>query len=337
MSDYKIKLEVFEGPLDLLLHLIKEEELNIYDIPISRITAQYFEYLEMMKQFNMEIAGEFLVMAATLIYIKSRMLLPSPPTAEEDELAGVDPREELVRRLIEYRKYKEIASTLREKEMEQSHSFSRGTVMELNLEDPDYLQEISVFQLLAAFRKMLKDSGAGALYEVTLEDISVTERMNEIMELLETEPRVQFENLFANRRGRMELIGTFLAILELMKQQLIRVFQEGDLKTIWIQRIEETDDLLDEEPSEDREPEAAPAPSAYAFREEDLPGDEDDILAEEEALHRAAPEPSAPIPAETAHQPHTTGDEPATDNESGPSTPEPEQGKEQEIGTRDRA
>lgn len=319
MSDYKIKLEVFEGPLDLLLHLIKEEELNIYDIPISKITAQYFEYLEMMKQFNMEIAGEFLVMASTLIYIKSRMLLPSPPAAEDDDMAGVDPRDELVRRLIEYRKYKEIASTLREKELTQSHTFSRGTVSELNLEDPDYLQEISVFQLLTAFRRMAGVAGAGALYEVTLEDISVTEKMNEIMELLETTPRVQFEDLFGNRRNRMEMIGTFLAVLELMKQHLIRVFQEGALGTIWVQRMEEADYVAEEQLDEDRPVGDAPAPSAYAFREEDLPGDEEDY-PEENPLHT----PDAQNTESDGAQPDAPG-APLATPEPGPATPDKDQ------------
>jgi len=234
MTEYKIKLDVFEGPFDLLLHLIKEEELNIYDIPISKITAQYFEYLEMMKQLNMDIAGEFLVMAATLVYIKSRMLLPAPPASEEDDASGADPREELVRRLLEYKKFKDSAGVLREKESAQSNSFSRGFVSEWNEDDADYLKEVSVFQLLALFRKILGESGRPDLYEVTLEDVSVTEKMNEIMELLETTPRILFEDLFKGIRNRMEIIGSFLAVLELIKQQLVRAFQEEG--HIWVQR-----------------------------------------------------------------------------------------------------
>lgn len=253
MTEYKIKLDVFEGPFDLLLHLIKEDELNIYDIPISKITAQYFEYLEMMKQLNMDIAGEFLVMAATLVYIKSRMLLPSPPAVDEDDTSGSDPREELVRRLLEYKKFKDSAGLLREKESAQSNSFSRGFVSEWNEDDADYLKEVSVFQLLALFRKILGESGRPDLYEVTLEDVSVTEKMNELMELLETNPKVLFEDLFNGIRNKMEVIGTFLALLELIKQQLVRAFQEEN--RIWIQRTEvETgptltvmDDLADEE------------------------------------------------------------------------------------------
>ncbi len=277
MSEYKVKLEVFEGPLDLLLHLIKEEELNIYDIPIFRITQQYFEYMEMMKQLNMDIAGEFLVMAATLIYIKSRMLLPSPPALENpDDESGVDPREELVRKLVEYKKYKEVAASLRERESEQSNSFARGTVMELNLEDPDYMREVSVFQLLGAFRKILKSAALPHLYEVTLEDISVTERMTEIMELLEGKPRLAFEEVFANSRSRMEIVGTFLSVLELMKQQLIRAIQDGPLGQIWIHRIEENEeaDIVESPAEESWDSETLPKPSAYAFKEIENPADD---------------------------------------------------------------
>ncbi|MBI3581669.1 MAG: segregation/condensation protein A [Nitrospinae bacterium] len=235
MTEYKIKLDVFEGPLDLLLHLIKEEEVSIYDIPISKITQQYFEYLEMMKQLNMEIAGEFLVMAATLVFIKSRMLLPAPP-ATGDEESGEDPREELVRRLLEYKKFKDSAAALRERESAQSDSFARNFPSEWDEDDADYLKEVSVFQLLALFRKVVAESGKPDLYEVTLEDVSVTEKMNELMELMETTPRIVFEELFRGIRNNMEIIGTFLALLELIKQQLVRAFQDNG--RIWVQKTE---------------------------------------------------------------------------------------------------
>lgn len=263
-EEYKIKLDVFEGPFDLLLHLIKEEELNIYDIPIAKITQQYFEYMEMMKQLNMDIAGEFLVMAATLVYIKSKMLLPSPPAAEEDGETGEDPREELVRRLLEYKKFKDAAHTLRERESQQLNSFSRNFVSDWNEDDADYLKEVSVFQLLALFRKILKDSGAEHLYEVTLEDISVTEKMNELMDLLETTPRMQFQDLFTNTRNRMEIIGTFLAVLELIKQQMIRVFQEHEFESIWVQKNMETDEPAAELLEETADAATEPAPAAPA-------------------------------------------------------------------------
>ncbi|GMT42153.1 MAG: segregation and condensation protein A [bacterium] len=236
MLDYKVKLEVFEGPLDLLLHLIKGEEINIYDIPIAKITGQYFEYLDMMKELNLDIAGDFLVMAATLTYIKSAMLLPKPEMLDDDE--GEDPREELVRRLIEYRKYKNAATSLRSREEDMSNSFSRNFISEWDENDADYLKEISVFQLLGAFGKLLAKTNVPQLYEVTLEDISVTEKMNVIMEKLSKTPRIYFEDLFDVSHNRMDLVGTFLAILELMKQQLLRVYQEKQFGKIWVQSVE---------------------------------------------------------------------------------------------------
>lgn len=341
MSEYKVKLEVFEGPLDLLLHLIKEEELNIYDIPIFRITQQYFEYMEMMKQLNMDIAGEFLVMAATLIYIKSRMLLPSPPALENpDDESGVDPREELVRKLVEYKKYKEVATSLRERELHQSSSFARGTVMELNLEDPDYMREVSVFQLLGAFRKILKSVALPHLYEVTLEDISVTERMTEIMELLEKKPRLTFEEVFAKSRSRMEIVGTFLSVLELMKQQLIRAIQDGPLGQIWIHRIEEDEEAdIDESPAEESwDSGTLPKPSAYAFREAESPADEDGETGEAASAETANDTDAAINAVETALKAELgenesgampgAADEKLTDTDTGADTPPVDERKE---------
>ena len=240
MTDYQVKLDIFEGPLDLLLHLIKEDELNIYDIPIARITKQYFEYLDLMDHLNLEIAGEFLVMASTLTYIKSRTLLPQPESGEEEE-DMLDPRKELLRRLIEYKKYKEAAGTLREREQEMANSHARNFTSEWDQDDADYLKEVSVFQLLGSFNEILKRAAIGDVYEVTLEDISVTEKMNLIMERLSTAPRLHFKDFFDGSRGRMELIGTFLALLELMKQMIIRVYQEREHGAIWVQ-YQESDD-----------------------------------------------------------------------------------------------
>lgn len=251
MTDYKVKLDVFEGPLDLLLHLIKEDELNIYDIPIARITKQYFEYIELMDELNLEIAGEFLVMASTLTYIKSRMLLPrGSDAAEEDDL--LDPQKELIRRLIEYKKYKEAAGTLREREQNMSDSHARSFISEWDQDDADYLKEVSVFKLLESFRTILGRVAAGNVYEITLEDISVTEKMNVIMERLSRMPRLHFEDLFEDTRSRMELIGTFLALLELMKQRMVRVFQETEYGAIWVQYSETGDSDNLEEPAADR-------------------------------------------------------------------------------------
>lgn len=244
MTEYQVKLDIFEGPLDLLLHLIKEDELNIYDIPIARITRQYSEYIELMSELNLEIAGEFLLMASTLTYIKSRMLLPRSDV-EPDEEDELDPRKELLRRLIEYKKYKEAAGTLREREQSMSESHARSFISEWDQDDADYLKEVSVFQLLNSFRTILGKVATGGVYEITLEDISVTEKMNVIMERLSQMPRLHFEDLFENTRSRMELIGTFLALLELMKQMMIRVYQETEYGAIWVQYSEtgDADDL----------------------------------------------------------------------------------------------
>ncbi|MEE8483540.1 MAG: segregation/condensation protein A, partial [Nitrospinota bacterium] len=227
MTEYKVKLDMFEGPLDLLLHLIKEQELNIYDIPLAKITRQYFEYIDMLRDLNLEIVGEFLVMAATLTHIKSRMLLPQR-TDEEGEEDGTDPRRELVVKLLEYKKYKEAASSLRERESQFSTSYPRSFISEWDEDDAGYLKEVSVFQLLNALYKVLKNSNLQDAYEVTLEHISVTEKMNEIMERLSSAPRLRFEDLFEGVKSKSELIGAFLAILELMKQWMIRVFQEKE-------------------------------------------------------------------------------------------------------------
>lgn len=240
MTDYQVKLDIFEGPLDLLLHLIKEDELNIYDIPIARITKQYFEYLDLMDHLNLEIAGEFLVMASTLTYIKSRTLLPQLESDEEEEDV-LDPRKELLRRLIEYKKYKEAAGTLREREQEMANSHARSFTSEWDQDDADYLKEVSVFQLLGSFNEILKRAAIGDVYEVTLEDISVTEKMNLIMERLSEAPKLHFKDFFEGSHGRMELIGTFLALLELMKQMIIRVYQEREHGAIWVQYQESGD------------------------------------------------------------------------------------------------
>lgn len=240
MSDYKVKLDIFEGPLDLLLHLIKEQELNIYDIPIAKITKQYFEYLDLMKHLNLEIAGEFLVMAASLTYIKSKMLLPSlTPDEEQDE--GEDPRAELMRRLIEYKKYKEAAQEFRLLEEKQQSTYARSFLSEWDEDDADYLREISVFQLLGAFQKIMESIGPEKFYEIRLEEISVTEKVTAILEMLAHKPRQRFEDLFENKKSRMELIGSFLAILELIKQQLVRVFQEKPFGPIWVQSVDEVE------------------------------------------------------------------------------------------------
>ncbi|VAX18204.1 Segregation and condensation protein A [hydrothermal vent metagenome] len=222
---YNIKLDVFEGPLDLLLHLIKENEVEIYDIPIARITGQYFEYLDLMKNINLELAGDFLVMASTLTYIKSKMLLPvHEDDIEEDEL-GVDPRDELVRKLVEYKKFKEASYKLREREMTQSQIFARRPNAEDGPDDSELLLEVSVFELIKSFNSALERMGGGEEYTVTIEEISVTDKLSEMMSRFEEEESMTFDSLFDNDKSKMQIIATFLALLEVLRLKVARAHQ----------------------------------------------------------------------------------------------------------------
>lgn len=236
---YRVKLNVFEGPLDLLLHLIKEQEIDIYDIPISVITQQYLETLDLMKTLDLDIAGEYLVMAATLMLIKSRILLPKSEVPEEGETEEpVDPREELVRRLLEYKKYKDAAHSLRTMEEHQGrvyHRLSSG----LPEEEQEYLEEVSIFDLLGAFQKLLAETGNPALREISLDEISVTDKLNTILERLEQNPRLEFAHLFEPDRTRADLVATFLALLELVRLKLVRVAQPSFMGSIFLYKNQE--------------------------------------------------------------------------------------------------
>lgn len=226
---YNIKIPVFEGPLDLLLHLIKENKIDIYDIPIALITRQYLEYLEMMRELNLDIASEFLVMAATLIYIKSRMLLPKD---ESGEVMEEDPRLELVERLIEYQAMKEAAFGLKEREEEWSGVLSRPPLIE---EEPEelYLFDVNIFDLLTAFKRLL-DRLPPEAQEITAETLTVKDRIAFILDVLEKRDALTFEDLFVGMRTREMLIVTFLALLELLKLGLVRAYQERPFSIIWI-------------------------------------------------------------------------------------------------------
>lgn len=222
---YHIKLEIFEGPMDLLLHLIRKHELDIYDIPVSLITQQYLEYLDLMQRLDMEIAGEFLVMASTLTYIKSRMLLPPPENPEDDE-EGVDPRAELVRRLLEYKRFKDAAQSLEDREAAWSQVYGRqaDTSPELPASDEPMLFDFHLFDLLAALRDVLSRAPEGA-FEITAETVSITDKINYILGRLESADSVLFADLFAESSSRPQIIATFLALLELMKSRVIKAVQ----------------------------------------------------------------------------------------------------------------
>lgn len=231
---YRIKLPAFEGPLDLLLHLIRENKVDIYDIPISLITGRYLEYLGLMKELDLEIAGEFLVVAATLIHIKSRMLLPPDEEAAAEDME--DPRLELVHRLIEYQSFKDAASVLRECEEDATAFFSRKPLepVEEDQSSPELsLFDVNLFDLIGAFKRIL-DKAPPEIRTIMRETLTVKDRILHIAERLENEESIRFEDLFHVDATRVQLIVTFLALLEVLRLGLARVYQEGEFGHIWI-------------------------------------------------------------------------------------------------------
>ena len=233
--NYQCNLDIFEGPLDLLLHLIKEQKMDIYDIRIAEITKQYLSYLDLLSELNLEMVGEYLVMAAELAKIKSKTLLPIPET-EEDVLtaAGEDPRAELMRRLLEYQRYKEAAFELRQKEYDQQQLFSRTGEVVLENSEEELLIEANVFDLLTAFQKVLNEKSFKKNYEIEVTTLSVSDRISGILEILNTSESVTFDSLFTSLNTKQEVIVTFLAILELMRMQLIRSQQARQFDVIRI-------------------------------------------------------------------------------------------------------
>lgn len=235
---YKIKLEIFEGPLDLLLYLVKKDHLNIYDIPIAQVTEQYLQYLELMQLLNLNIAGEFLVMAATLTQIKSKMLLPAEESQEAE--TEEDPRAELVKRLLEYEKFKEIAQNLREKEVAQSDVFRRPKAQgaELPQESQGYF-EASLFDLITAFSKALEDIPKELFYEVIKDEFTIEDMIHKILHMLLDMPAVYLCDLFKKAKNKLEIIVTFLAVLELIRLKEIIARQKGIFQEIEIIRNKE--------------------------------------------------------------------------------------------------
>ena len=226
-DEYKVRLEIFEGPLDLLLYLIKKEELDIYDIPIERITQQYLEYLELMRLLDLEIAGEFLVMAATLMYIKSRTLLPEDQRTAEDVEEGEDPRWELVRQLVEYKKFKDAAEQLAAREVQRQDIFARTPAdPKLPVEPSLTMGEVSLFDLINAFNEVLKRATKREDFrEILDEHFTVAEKIEMILRRIAQSARLAFQELFDQAASRTEIVVTFLAVLELIRLQQIAVRQ----------------------------------------------------------------------------------------------------------------
>jgi segregation and condensation protein A len=232
LGDYPVRLEMFEGPLDLLLHLIKKHEINIYDIPIALVTKQYLEYLDLMSELNLDVVGEFLVMAATLIHIKSRMLLPRPDPAQEDP--DEDPREALMRQLLEHQRFKAAAELLHEREIQRSAQWGRpdARVSEVVGEAPEPEVEVDLFSLMAAFRQVLDRAKQRPRVILPPEQISIEARIDQLKARLSDTEACGFEELFADVETRGGMIVTFLALLEMIRLKLVRVFQQGNFGPI---------------------------------------------------------------------------------------------------------
>ena len=236
-SSYSVKLDVFEGPLDLLLFLIKRDKVDIYDIPIAHITRQYLEYIELMKELDLEIAGEFIVMAATLMRIKVRMLLPKTQDEEEEE----DPREELVSALLEYRKFKEAARILKAKEAEQSCWFPRTDFSFLNrLPEDEILVEASLSDLIFAFKRILDSQPKETFHTIDYPKVDVEERIEHVLNCLAQNDGVVFAELFSDTPIKLVMVVTFMAILELIRLQKIYIRQTKHFSDIWVFRNEKS-------------------------------------------------------------------------------------------------
>jgi segregation and condensation protein A len=227
---YRVKLAAFEGPLDLLLHLIRKNEVSVYDIPIALITEQYLAYIGLMQELNLDVAGEFLVMAATMIHLKSRMLLPRPETGPDDPAVEEDPRESLVRRLLEHQKFKAAAELLHEREAERSAQFMRPDARVADVAGDEYEPELEVdlFSLMSAFRAVLERASRRPRMVLPPEQISIEDRIHQLLARLSETEACGFDDLFEGGDGsRAFLIVTFLALLEMIRLKLVRVFQSG--------------------------------------------------------------------------------------------------------------
>jgi len=245
---YSVRLDGFEGPLDLLLHLIRKNEVDIYNIPISEITRQYLEYIDLMKELNLDVAGEFLVLASTLLQIKSRMLLP--PTGDDGETDGAepeDPRAELVRRLIEYQRYREAAQDLDRLPQLGRDRFFRGREVEGGDDQQDLPTDLDVYLLVEAFRRLVAAIPPERLHEVGSEQYRIADRIAEILTLFESERVISFDSLFPPTFDRGYLIVTFLAVLELCRLRTITITQVVSFGEIWLTRAFEPVDESGEE------------------------------------------------------------------------------------------
>jgi segregation and condensation protein A len=249
-----VRLPVFEGPLDLLLYLIKKDELDIYDIPIERITTQYLEYLKIIKMLDLEVAGDYLVVAATLVYIKSRTILPHDQRPPEDEAEEDDPRWELVRQLVEYKKYKDAAFELQACLERQEGTRGRGTTIKPDAAPDGSLpfDKVGLFDLLAVFQKVLARANVNEDLKDIFEDrFTVSDKIQFIQTHLTERKRIVFEELFIEGASRTEIVVTFLAVLELIRLKQIGVVQESPFSPIELVKL--SDEIVEEPVVEETE------------------------------------------------------------------------------------
>ena len=241
MSEYKVQLDSFAGPLDLLLYLVRKEEVDIYDIPVSRVTQQYIQYIEMLKMLDIDLAGEFLVMAATLMEIKSVMLLPKPELDEAGEGDIQDPRAELVRQLLEYKKFKDAANLLQDAAEERKLRFTRSdTILEKikPMQEPELdLDQVSIWTLLEAFDSILQATGQYDSYDHITDDTPIDLYQIELLHRLQTEGPMSLQKAFEGRDNRLAMIGLFLAMLELMRNHLVWVEQPDATGPIYLKPL----------------------------------------------------------------------------------------------------
>jgi segregation and condensation protein A len=236
-NEYVVSLPSFEGPLDLLLHLIQKHELDIFDIPVSFVTEKYLAYINLMQELSIDVASEYLVMAATLAHIKSKSLLPNDTASDEDGLGEDeegDPREELIRRLLEYQKYKQAAAELNDRGALGRDVFLRGTKAP-EADGPAPLASVELWTLLDAFGKVLARAKVDLQHEVSFDRMSITDRITQLMEKLQAKPSCRFDDLFDGQRTRFDLIITFLALLEMTRLRMTRLYQPDPLAEIFIE------------------------------------------------------------------------------------------------------
>ncbi len=241
MSDYRVNLDIFSGPLDLLLYLVRKEEVDIYDISIASVTTEYIRYVEVLKMLNMELAGDFLVMAATLMEIKSAMLLPADEIDAVDEEQGVDPRKELIRQLLEYKKFKDAANMLKSSSDIQAQRYQRSDVILTQLGDetePEVdMEQLSIWDLLSAFDTVMKSIGTVMDISRISDDTPIDLYQIEILHRLQSEGAMSFERIFEGKKNKLVMIGLFLGILELVREKLITAEQSEETGAIYLRSL----------------------------------------------------------------------------------------------------